>query len=162
MRPRLAAALAGLALALACAGAQAGMVEGPYLIWINLANDASADQALHDYTHLDPSLDSCWNGGALLLIGSYPAAITPELARRAAIAREPAAQRKLRALLRTTFEDFRDGYDGVVVVPAGGKPRLVSFGSDGKVRTHSALSKSGAVDWPEAFCEVMPPIRRKP
>ena len=162
MRPRLAASLAGLALALACASARAGMVEGPYLIWINLAGDASADQALHDYTHLEPSVDSCWNGNALLLIGNYPPAITPDLVRRATVAREPAAQRRLRTLLRTSFGDFGDGYDGVIVVPQGGKPRLTSFSTDGKVRTHSALSKSGAVDWPEAFCDVLPTILRKP
>ena len=66
-------------LALAAAPARAGMVFGPYLIWMNLAGDASADQALHDYTHAQPSVDPCWDSEALLLVGNYPAAITPEL-----------------------------------------------------------------------------------
>ena len=162
MRLGVASALAGLAFALASAPVRAGMVEGPYLIWFNLAGDTSADQALHDYTHLEPTIDSCWNSGALLLIGNYPPQVTPELVRRAVIARDPAAQRRLRTLLRTTFGDFRDGYDGVIVVPKGRKPALVSFGSDGKVRSRSAVTKSGQVDWPEAFCDVQPPILRKP
>jgi hypothetical protein len=159
-RARLGAALATLALV--CAPTRAGMVEGPYLIWINLAGDASADQALHEYTHAEPTADTCWNSAALLLIGNYPDAITPELARRAVVAREPAAQKRLRALLRRAHGDFGDGYDGVIVVPKGRKPMLASFGADGKVRTHLAVGRSGQVDWADAFCEVQPPIVRKP
>ena len=160
--PRALLGAAAAALALACAPARAGMVEGPYLIWFNLAGDASADQALHDYTHLEPSVDACWNSGALLLIGNYPPTITAALVERAVIRREPGAQKRLRTLLRTTFEDFRDGYDGVIVVPKGRKPMLMSFGSDGRLRTHTAIARSGEIDWPDAFCEVQPPIRRKP
>ena len=161
MRLATALALAG-ALASAAAPARAGMVEGPYLIWFNLAGDASADQALHDYTHAEPTVDGCWNSAALLLIGDYPPAITRDLVRRAALAHEPAAQRRLRTLLRTPFGEFRDGFDGVVVVPEGRKPTLVSFGSDGKVRSHAAPAKAGRIDWPDAFCEVQPPVLRKP
>lgn len=162
MAPRALLAAAVASLTLAGAPARAGMVEGPYLIWFNLAGDASADQALHDYTHAPLTVDMCWNDDALLLIGNYPPTITPELVRRAVVAREPAAQARLRTLLRTTFGDFRDGYDGVIVVPKGRKPMLTSFGSDGKLRSHTAIAKSGELDWPDAFCEVQPPIKRKP
>jgi hypothetical protein len=162
MRRRLAVALALLALVLATAPAHAGMVFGPYLIWVNLAGDASADEALHDYTHAEPTVDTCWNGDALLLIGDYPAAITPELVRRAVVTREPAAQSRLRALLRKGNDDFREGYDGVIVVPKGRKPMLLSFGADGRARSHSAVGKTGQVDWTDAFCEVQPPVLRKP
>ena len=161
-RPRALLAAAAAALAHACVSARAGMVEGPYLIWFNLAGDASADQALHDYTHAEPSVDACWNSGARLLIGAYPPTITPALVERAVILREPAAQKRLRTLLRTTFEDFRDGYDGVIVVPKGRKPMLMSFGSDGKLRSRTAIARSGEIDWPAAFCDVQPPIKRQP
>jgi hypothetical protein len=162
MAPRALLAAAVASLALAGAPARAGMVEGPYLIWFNLAGDASADQALHDYTHAEHGVDDCWNSDARLLIGAYPPTITPALVERAVIRREPAAQKRLRTLLRTTFEDYRDGYDGVIVVPKGRKPMLASFGSDGRRRTHSAVARSGDVDWPAAFCEVQPPIKRRP
>jgi hypothetical protein len=104
----------------------------------------------------------CWNEQARLFIGGYPPAITPELVRRAVIARQPAAQSRLRALLRKGHGEPDDGYDGVIVVPSGAKPMLVSFGADGKVRTHAALNKAGAPAWADAFCEVQPPVLRKP
>jgi len=159
-RLRLAAALASLALL--AAPASAGMVFGPYLIWMNFAGDASADQALHDYTHAEPDADMCWNAQSLLLIGDYPAAITPELVRRAVLKRDPAAQSRLRALLRKGDATRRDGYDGVIVVPRSDTPMLMSFGADGKVRSHKASTKAGEPGWAEAFCEVQPPVLRKP
>ena len=159
LRPLLRGACA--AAALLAGQADAGSVTGPYLIWMNFAEDAAADQALHDYTHAQINADMCWSDGALLLIGDYPPAITPELVRRAVLKREPAAQSRLRTLLRKGDADL-PGYDGVIVVPKGAKPMLMSFGADGKVRSHPAMGKSGQADWPEAFCDVQPPILRKP
>ena len=149
------------ALAFLAPSARAGMVFGPYLIWMNFAGDASADQALHDYTHAELDADMCWTSQALLLIGGYPPAITPELVRRAVVRREPAAQSRLRALLRKGDAD-RPGYDGVIVVPRGAKPMLMSFGADGKVRSHAAVDRAGRPAWAEAFCDVQPPVLRKP
>ncbi len=149
------------AAALLASQADAGSVTGPYLIWMNFAEDAAADQALHDYTHAQINADMCWSDGALLLISDYPPAITPELVRRAVLKREPAAQSRLRTLLRKGDADL-SGYDGVIVVPKGAKPMLMSFGADGKVRSHAAVSKAGQPAWAEAFCDVQPPILRKP
>jgi hypothetical protein len=140
---------------------QAGTVTGPYLIWMNFAKDAAADQALHDYTHAEIDVDMCWSNGALLLISDYPPTITPELVRRAVLKRDPAARSRLRALLRKGDADL-SGYDGVIVVPKSAKPMLMSFGADGKVRSHAAVGKAGRPAWAEAFCDVQPPVLRKP
>jgi hypothetical protein len=152
---------AGTAATLLAGSAHAGSVTGPALIWMNFAEDAAADQALHDYTHAEINVDMCWNDGALLLISNYPPAITPELVRRAVRKREPAAQSRLRALLRKGDADL-SGYDGVIVVPKSAKPMLMSFGADGKVRSHAAVGKAGQPAWAEAFCAVQPPVLRKP
>ena len=157
--PRAAVLLA--ALALLPPSAWAGKVFGPYLIWMNFAGDASADQALHDYTHARLDADMCWTSEALLLVGDYPPAITPELVRRAVLEREPAARSRLKSLLRKGDADL-DGYDGVIVVPRSAKPMLMSFGADGKVRSHAAVDKAGRLAWAEAFCDVQPPVLRKP
>jgi hypothetical protein len=157
---RLSALLA--ALASASAPAFAGMVFGPYLIWMNFAADPSADAAIHDYTHLEINADMCWTEEARLLVSGYPAEITPELVRRAVIKRQPAAQSRLRALLRQGDDGHPDGYDGVIVVPESAKPTLTSFGADGKVRSHKAVDKAGEPAWADAFCDVQPPILRKP
>jgi len=159
---RLAAALALPALlALAAVPARSGSVSGPYLIWFNLADNPAADQALHDYTHAALDVDMCWSSGALLLISDYPPAITSDLVRRAVIRREPAAQSRLKALLRKGDADL-DGYDGVIVVPRSAKPMLMSFGADGKVRSRVAVNKAAEPAWADAFCDVQPPILRKP
>ena len=162
MRASARARLVLAAIALLAAPAHAGMVFGPYLIWFNLAGDAAADRALHDYTHAQPDVDSCWNSEALLLIGNYPKAITAELVRRAVVARDPAAQSRLKRPLRKGDDELRDGFDGVIVVPKGAKPMLMSFGADGKLRSHKAVDKAGAPAWADAFCAVQPPILRKP
>jgi hypothetical protein len=39
---------------------------------------------------------------------------------------------------------------------------LKSFGADGKVRSHRAVNKAGDPAWADAFCDVQPPILRKP
>lgn len=156
----LRAALAAAVL-MAGAGAQAGSVSGPYVIWMNFAEDASADDALHAYTHKEIDADSCWSAGALLLVRDFPPAITPELVRRAVLQREPAAQSRLRALLRKGDADL-DRYDGVVVVPKGRTPTLASFSASGKVMSRMAVDKAGQPIWADAFCGVLPPISRKP
>jgi len=162
--PRMAgrpiAALALMALTAPCA--HAGTVFGPYLIWMNLAGDAAADHALHDYTHAKINADMCWTDEARLFIGDYPPGITPGLVRRAVIQRQPAAQSRLRALLRKGDDARRDGYDGVIVVPRSATPMLASFGADGKVRSHHAVDKAGEPAWADAFCDVQPPVLRKP
>ena len=142
--------------------AHAGMVFGPILIWMNFAGDSSADQALHDYTHAAISADMCWTEEARLLTGGFAPKITPELVRRAVIERVASARSRLRALLRQGDDARRDGYDGVIIVAKGAKPMLMSFGADGKLRSHAALSKTGEPAWADAFCEVQPPVLRKP
>jgi len=150
------------ALCVAAAPARAGKVFGPYLIWMNFAGDPSADQALHDYIHAEPNADMCWTDEARLLIADYPPAITRELVRRAVIRRELTAQSRLTALLRKGDDVRPDGYDGIIVVPKGPTPMLMSFGADAKLRSRKAADQAGEPAWAEAFCAVQPPILRKP
>ena len=148
-------------LAMSTAPALAGMVYGPYLIWVNLAGDASADAALHDYTNAVPANDMCWNSHALLIAGNLPDGLTPELVRKAVVAREPAARKHLLAILKRGDGDI-ESFDGIVVVAKGGPPRLMSLAASGRVRSKAVVEMSGQPDWPEAFCDVLPPISRKP
>ena len=148
-------------LALASAPARAGMVFGPYLVWVNLAGDASADAALHDYTHAVPTTDMCWNSHALLIAGDLPDGLTPALVRKAVVAREPAARKRLLAILKRGDGDI-ESFDGVVVVVKGRTPTLASLSASGRIRTKVAVDKSGQATWTDAFCDVQPPISRKP
>jgi len=161
-RSTVAMLVAAVALAFGPALAHAGDVDGPFLIWMNFAQDESADKALHEYTHTPTNADMCWHSSGRLLVSDFPPAITPALVQRAVLKRDKAAQSRLKALLRKGDDDRREGFDGVIVVPKSAKPMLMSFGTDGKVRSHSALDKTGKLDWDETFCDVQPPILRKP
>ena len=75
--------------------------------------------------------------------------------------REPAAQRRLRALLRKPFEDV-SGFDGVVAYSERGAPSLLSLPMSGHVRSEALRSATGEDAWGPTFCQVMPPISRLP
>jgi hypothetical protein len=159
-----------LALALHTA-ALAGQVQGPYLIWMNLAGDASADSAIHTFTHTfdddDPShfmhtdLEGCWNPDAILLASKLPPGITPALVRRAIVQGQAPARAALLRLLRKGDADIK-AYDGVVAVVATPRPAIVSLAASGKITSRPAVDAAGAPAWPQAFCAALPPISRLP
>ena len=159
---RLSKFLATLAL-LVCVTtpAHAGMALGPYLIWMNLAADASANDAIHEYTHAEPDVDSCWNGQALLMVRDFPKEITPALVRRAVVLHDASARKRLLAVLHRRDDDI-ESYDGIVVVPPSAKPTLMSLAASGRIRSKVVDTKDGKLDWAAAFCDVLPPISRKP
>ncbi len=156
--------------ALCMSSAFAGSVSGPYLIWFNFAGDRDADTAIHNFTHAfdddDPRhfagtpLEGCWNPDARLMIREYPAAITPALVRAAVMRREAPASKRLSKLL--TGDGGYDNYDGVIVIVHSPKPTVMSFSARGRIKARVAVDKSGVADWPAAFCDVLPPISRKP
>ena len=161
----------GLLVALTAQLAQAGSVEGPYLIWMNLAADHAADDAIHQFTHTfdddDPThfdgtdLAGCWNPDAILLARELPKGITAALVRGAVIERSPEARKHLLRLLLEGDADIQ-GYDGVIVIVDKPLPAVVSMSARGRIKSSPAAGKSGQPDWPRAFCAVRPPISRKP
>jgi hypothetical protein len=162
MRPRLAATLAALLAAWAALppAAHAGSVEGPYIVWMNLARAPQpADQAIQAFVDADRSL--CWNDQALLYMRQRPAAITPELVRRAVLQRQGAAQRRLRALMKQPFGEV-PGFDGVMVYTDQPQPRIASLGWRGPVQAEDVRSPTGELAWGATFCRLLPPIVRGP
>jgi hypothetical protein len=158
----LRAALSGL-LALACSALHAGSVEGPYLIWMNLAppHARHADADIQIKTFVDGDDRLCWPEGALLFMRARPPGVTAALVRRALEHREPAAQERLRMLLRKPFEDV-PAFDGVVAYSERGAPSLLALPMTGRVRSEALRSATGEDAWGATFCRVMPPISRLP
>ncbi|NTV96645.1 MAG: hypothetical protein HGA75_14745 [Thiobacillus sp.] len=139
----------------------AGSVEGPFLVWFNLAthDPGAADAAIHDFVNGPERL--CWEDGALLFMKERPREITPKLVTQALVQRQARAQAKLRRLLRRPFSDI-PSFDGIVVYVDRGPARLVSLSVGGRVKSETLLSKTGEMAWGPTFCNVMPPISRKP
>ena len=165
MNARLSARLLSLATAvialLGTAGAEAGSVEGPYIVWVNLGTVQAqrADEQIIAFVNGEQRL--CWDEGALLYMRQRPPGITPALVRRALERREPAARRRLRELLRQPF-DTLPGFDGVVAYADHPTPRLMSLGARGPVRSEPVRSATGEEAWGATFCRILPPVSRRP
>ena len=158
-QPGLRAAAA--ALALLAGPAQAGSVEGPYIVWMNLGTlqPLRADEQITAFVNGEHRL--CWGDGALLYMRQRPLGVTSALVRRALVQRNDAAQRRLRALLRQPFGEV-PGFDGVVAYVDHGTPRLLGLPMKGAVRAEAIRSASGEEAWGATFCHVLPPISREP
>jgi len=150
-----------VATLLAFPRADAGSVEGPYIIWMNLgtAPPARADAQITAFVNGEQRL--CWGDGALLYMWQRPIGVTPALVRRALLQRDAAAQARLRALLRRPFGDV-PGFDGVVAYADQGSPRLIGLPMQGPLRTELIRSPTGEDAWGPTFCHVLPPISRAP
>ena len=141
--------------------ASAGHVDGPYLLWFNLANDESAERAIHAYTNATDYHDSCWNDYAILQAHGMPEGVNAELVRRAVIRRQPDAQKTLRRLLQhPKGADVMPGYDGVIVVTATPTPTLLSFSTLGKLKSSRTVDATGKPSWEASFCKVLPETSR--
>ena len=153
--------LMAIMLALGSTSATAGLVDGPYLIWMNLADDETANSAIHDYIQLDGHTNTCWNSRAILINDNLPDGLTPALVQKAVVARDALAKRRVLTILKRGDGDI-EGFDGVIVVVKGAKPTLLSIDARGKVRSQAVVVDGGQPNWADAFCGVKPPIYRKP
>jgi hypothetical protein len=155
-RTCLALPLLGLPLA-----APAGAVFGPYVVWMNLAEGSAAaavDSAMRE-VFADPR--PCWREGALFYVDTRPQAITPALVRRALLQRDAQAQHRLRAELNKPFGEV-SSFDGLVAYTDRPRPRLVSLAVGGRLKSETLRSRSGEMAWAATFCNVLPPISRRP
>lgn len=146
-------------LGLTITAAHGGSVEGPHLVWINLATSPQASNAiLREFVSGSEQL--CWDDGLLLFMSERPATMTSELVRDAVVRKNADSIKKLNALLKLPFKEASDGFDGIVVYAEDRKPMLYSL-TTGKTNV-----QSDTVDRPlhlkGAFCNVIPPTVRKP
>lgn len=159
--PRAVRVVIALALVLASSPLRAGSVEGPYLVWVNLAaaDAGQADAQIEGFVNGEQRL--CWPDGALLYMRERPPGITTALVRRALEARDPAAQQRLRTVLRRPFGEV-PGFDGLVAYSNRPVPRLIGLPMVGRLRAEPLRSATGEDAWGASFCRVMPPISRQP
>ena len=152
-----------LAGALAIPAAVAGSVDGPYLVWMNLAQQPGpVDARIRNYVNSGKS--ECWNSQALLFMRSKPKAITPALVAKALLKQDRKAIAQLNQILGTGFGDEATaGFDGIVVYTDQPSPRLISL-TTGKRKVDSmlveSLTKKDELEL--SFCVVRPDTVRQP
>jgi hypothetical protein len=140
----------------------AGSVEGPHLVWVNLTSSAkelnSVDSRLKNFLNNQDKF--CWDDGLLVFMKNKPRQMTHKLVMSAVVKRQGASIKKINEILKTPFDEAVSGFDGIVVYTDKPKPMLYSI-TTGKMKIIS-----DSVDRPEhlegAFCNVIPPIVRKP
>lgn len=146
-------------LSMSCAGALAGSVEGPYVIWYNMAaRPALVDQQVRQYLNSQAAKDKCFDNGAILFMRDKPA-IPAELIAAALYGQEQTAIKRLSALLKKPFKDMDEGFDGIVVYADNGKARLYSLTTGAR---KVVKRDTGMTNVADALCSVMPMITRAP
>lgn len=144
---------------LAAKTVHAGMVEGPHLIWINLApSPESSNSILREFLSNDQKL--CWDDGLLLFMSERPPAITNDLVYDAVIKKSRNSIDKLNSLLKMPFKEATDGFDGIVVYAEYKKPMLYSLTTGRKNIQMDNVARPLHIKG--AFCNVIPPTVRKP
>ena len=140
----------------------AGSVEGPHLVWVNLTSSAyklnAVDSRLKNFLNNQDKF--CWDDGLLVFMENIPKQVTHKLVTDAVIKGQGASIKKINEILRAPFGEAKGGFDGIVVYTDKPRPMLYSI----TVGRTKIISNS--VDRPEhlegAFCNVIPPIVRKP
>ncbi len=155
-------AIAALALLLAQSAATAGSVDGPYIVWVNLAaNPGPVNQELAAYLKAGAA---CWHNGGALFGSNRPRAITAELVRKAVLERDKPAIRQLNKLLTQPSEVIGgEGFDGIVVYSDQPKPTLYSMTVGvHKIRFAYIHPEKFPQYLGTKFCKIAPPITRSP
>lgn len=149
------------ALIIMSSAASAAM--GPYVVWINLAqNPGTANLKIR--AHISSEDGACWDKPtSLLFIRDKPQAISDELVVRALINRDEAAKDQLNSILKTPFgADAIGGFDGIMLYTDKPSARLYSMGIDDRTVKVADIGKGAGKESLETrFCEVIPVAKRK-
>ena len=136
---------------------------GPYLVWINLAqNPGTANLQIRSY--ISSQGTACWDKPtSLLFIRDKPQALSDELVVRALVNGDEAAKDKLNSILKTPFgADAIGGFDGIMLYADKPSPRLYSMGiGDRTVKAADVGQGAGKESLEARFCELIPVAKRK-
>lgn len=160
---KLKTAIAALTLLFAQSLTSAGSVEGPYIVWVNLAaNPDPVNQELSAY--LEQRHDDCWQYGGVLVGRDRPKQITIELVRKAILERDKPAIARLNKLLKQPNDArYSDGFDGIMVYTDQPKPTLYSMTvGPKKIRFAEIHPEKYPQYLGTKFCKIAPPITRSP
>lgn len=155
--------LLALAVWLMHAGAQAGSVKGPYVVWMNLAkNPDVVDLRIRQIVNSGKA--DCWNSAAILFMGDKPKTITQALVTAEVLRGEKHAIKQLNKMLTQAHgNEATDGFDGIVVHTDQPKPAVFSLTTGLRRIEHISLNLAiEPRDLELSFCRILPPISRQP
>ncbi len=155
--------LLALTLLFSQAGAIAGSVDGPYVVWVNLAKQPdAADKQIRRYVNSDDTL--CWNSQAILFMRDKPIKITPALVTNAILKKDQKAIRQLSTILAQPHgNEAKGGFDGIVAYTDKPAPTIYSLRTGHRQIKRIKLDlQTEPRDLEFSFCSVLPPISRKP
>lgn len=138
--------------------AQAGSVEGPYVVWINLSKERNiTDDVVERF--LDSGDKTCWNDSAIMFMRSKPTSITAKLAKQALIENDLNSKQKIHRILKMHFNDAPDGFDGIIVYTDAPTRAMYSMNRN-SLKISMDVDIKNTAHIPAALCNVMPKIGR--
>lgn len=141
--------------------ASSGSVEGPYVIWINASDNKNIDNVIK--YKINNNKINCGHPEFIIFMNTRPALITTKLTSKALIHNKYDAKIRLNRLLKQSFEDIQDGFDGVILYSDNPRPILYSIttGSTKVLKVNIANPADKNEVW-NGFCFSQPSITRNP
>lgn len=140
--------------------AQAGDPGGPYVIVVNLSKNTTINSIIDNRLDND---DGSVPSNSSFLLGIRPKDMTNDLVYKAVIKNDKAAIKLLGKMLRRPFEEYKKGFDGMIVYDEESYPKfsgILRNGIDVYVEKIPSPKNPSSV-W-ETFCTMMPEVTRKP
>jgi hypothetical protein len=137
--------------------ARAGAAGGPYVIWVNLSENAQIEQTIASRIE---SYSNCRR--PRLVITPLPDWISKNLVKDAIIKKNKNSLRSLRALLKKPYSDLiSDGFDGLIAYDETGAPRFSAISLVWpKIISENLPPNSSEKEQWELFCTFIPPVGR--
>jgi hypothetical protein len=143
--------------------ARAGTVEnGPYVVWVNLSPQPTLiDKKIRSYVTSGKA--PCWPLTALLFMRNKPPAITRDLVTRALVQKDKLSIKRLNAILKQSYGEARDGFDGIVAYSDTTPAVMYSLTAGRTKIEHTKINLNlDPNDVEGSFCAVVPEISRGP
>lgn len=138
----------------------AGFAGGPYVIWANLSDNKKIDGLIKAGFK---SRGKCHLPDSILFMKERPVSITNDLVKKSLVNKDLKSIKSINKILRKPYEEFHDGFDGVISYVDSPSPRFISLVTGEKLIGTEIIKRPDDENaiW-DALCISFPPITRKP
>ncbi|WP_431479163.1 hypothetical protein [Massilia eburnea] len=137
--------------------ANAGAPGGPYVIWVNLSENASIGKAIG--SRIDSKSDCDYAG---LIVVPLPDQISKDLVKSAILDKNKKSLKILKAQLKKPYSSLiSEGFDGLIAYDETNVPRIsaASLVWPNVIGENLGRNSSEKDQW-ELFCSFIPPVGR--
>jgi len=139
------------------ASAQAGAPGGPYVIWVNLSENAGVEKAIGSRIDVYSDCDH-----PALVVVPLPDEISQDLVKSAIVEKNRQSLTILKTKLKKPYSSLiSDGFDGLIAYDETSAPRFSAAAlAWPKIISEKLAHNASAKDQWELFCSLIPPVGR--